>query len=94
VIALAAYGSEGNAWVEEDGGRLFVQKLGEPARSEQPTEGLDTVADELAEFARCVTQGAEPETGAAEGLEVAAMLEAVVESVATGRAVDLPDRRL
>jgi predicted dehydrogenase len=89
VIALTAYGSEGNAWVEEDGARLFVQKLGEPARSEQPTEVLDTVADELAEFAACIVEGAQPETGGAEGLEVAAVLEAVVESVATGRAVDL-----
>ena len=93
VVATAAYGSEGNAWMEEDGARLFVQKLGEPARSEQETETIDTVVDELAEFAGCVTQGAAPETGGPEGLEVAAVLEAAVESIGSGKAVDVADRR-
>jgi predicted dehydrogenase len=93
VVATAAYGSEGNAWMEEDGARLFMQKLGEPTRSEQETETIDTVADELAEFADCVTQGKRPETGGPEGLEVAAVLEAAVESIASGAAVEVADRR-
>jgi predicted dehydrogenase len=93
VVATAAYGSAGNAWMEEDGARLFVQKLGEPARSEQETETIDTVVDELAEFADCVMQGATPETGGPEGLEVAAVLEAAVESIGSGKAVDVADRR-
>ena len=58
VVAIAAYGSEGNAWMEEDGARLFVQKLGEPARTEQETEVDRHRVDELAEFADCVTQRA------------------------------------
>jgi predicted dehydrogenase len=93
VVAVAAYGSEGNAWVEEDGARVFQQRLGEAARSEQPTEVLDTTTDEMAEFARCITQGSQPETGPAQGLEVAAVLEAVVQSSSSGQAVDLAGLR-
>jgi predicted dehydrogenase len=54
---------------------------------------LDTVADELAEFVRCIQRGSEPETGGVAGLEVAAVLEATVESVRTGRSVDLAPLR-
>jgi predicted dehydrogenase len=93
VVATAAYGSAGNAWTEEDGARLFIQKMGEPARAEHETETIDTVVDELAEFADCVTQGKRPETGGPEGLEVAAVLEAAVESIGSGRAVDVVDVR-
>jgi hypothetical protein len=40
-----------------------------------------------------VTQGNRPETGGPEGLEVAAVLEAAVESIASGAAVEVADRR-
>lgn len=56
-------------------------------------ETLDTVADELTEFALCVRGGTKPETGAPEALEVAAVLEAIIESAASGRAVELADVR-
>ena len=54
---------------------------------------LDTIADEMAEFARCILHGERPETGPAEGIEAAAVLEAVIRSVETGRAVDLDELR-
>jgi predicted dehydrogenase len=96
IVTLAAYGTGGNAWNEEDGNRLFFQAPGDKLRSEQPVEVLDTVADELAEFVGCIRRGAQPETGGAAGLEVAAVLEATLESSRTGRSVDLAalrDRR-
>jgi len=89
IVTLAAYGTGGNAWNEEDGSRFFLQASGDGLRTEQPLETLDTVADELGEFVRCIRRGADPETGGAAGLEVAAVLEATVESARTGRSVDL-----
>lgn len=93
VVSLAAYGTEANAWNEEDGAKLYVQRRGEPVRSPEPVDGLDTIADEIGEFARCIRDGATPETGGPEGLEVAAVFEAIVTSAATGRAVELSDLR-
>lgn len=89
IVTLSAYGTGGNAWNEEDGSRLFIQAAGETRRSEHPVETIDTVADELAEFVRCIRQGTEPETGGAAGLEVAGVLEATVESARSGRSVEL-----
>jgi predicted dehydrogenase len=93
VVSLSVYGTEGNAWNEEDGVRLFVQRAGDATRNPLDVATLDTVADELEEFARCVRGGMKPETGAPEALEVAAVLEAIIESAASGRAVELVDVR-
>jgi predicted dehydrogenase len=93
VVTVAAYGTGANVWNEQDGAKLFVQRAGEPARSEEPVETLDTTVDELAEFARCIREGSPPETGGREGLEVAAVLEAIGESVVARRTVELSDIR-
>jgi predicted dehydrogenase len=93
VVTVAAYGTGANVWNEQDGKKVFVQRAGEPTRSEEPVETLDTMVDELAEFARCIRDGSRPETGGQEGLEVAAVLEAISESVASRRTVELSDVR-
>jgi predicted dehydrogenase len=89
VVTVAAFGTAANVWNEQDGARLFVQRDGEAARTEQDVETIDTVADELAEFGRCIRDGTEPETGGPEGLEVAAVLEAIIQSAESGLAVEL-----
>jgi predicted dehydrogenase len=93
VVSLGVFGSEGAAWNEEDGAQLFTQARTEPARTQREVETLDTVADELAEFARVVRAGAEPETGIAEAIEVAAVLEAIGQSLESGAAVRVDDVR-
>ena len=93
VVSLSLYGSQANVWNDEDGTKLFVQRAGEMTRAPLDVEITDTVADELAEFARCIRSGSKPETGAPEALEVAAVLEALVESANSGRAVELADVR-
>jgi predicted dehydrogenase len=93
VVTLSVYGTEAAVWNEEDGTRLFVQPRSEPARSEQPVETIDTIEDELAEFARCIRDGSDPETGVEEALEVAAVLDAMQRSIDTGCAVDMADVR-
>ena len=90
---LTVYGSGGSAWSEVDGTKLSLQGRDDETRHGQELEPFDTVVDEMAEFARCVRQGGRPETGGPEGLEVAAVMEAVAESGASGRTVELSERR-
>jgi len=84
---LAAHGTEAQAFTEAEGSRLFLQKKGESARSPIPVQPVDWIADELAEFARCVRESARPEVGGDEGTANVAVLEAIVESVKTGHSV-------
>jgi len=93
VTNLAAYGTEAIAWSEEEGSKLFVQRRPAEERSSEAIEPIDTVADEMAEFVRCIRSGDRPETGGEEALEVVAVLEAVVESARSGRTVAVSDYR-
>ncbi|MEK6709034.1 MAG: Gfo/Idh/MocA family oxidoreductase [Nitrospinota bacterium] len=89
MINLSAFGTDGAAWSEEDGTRLYFQGRDENARKELPVEAGDPVAEQLKEFSRCIREGGRPETGGPEGLEVVAVLEAIIESMNTGRAVEV-----
>jgi len=89
----AVFGTQANAWTEEEGSKLYFQKVDQQAREELPCEGGDCMAEQMTEFARCIRDGATPETGGPEGIEVVAVLEAVIESAATGQAVDVSDYR-
>ncbi|MPZ88461.1 MAG: hypothetical protein GEU81_10375 [Nitriliruptorales bacterium] len=93
VAMTAAFGTEAAAWNDGDGSRFYVQKAGETERKEVPVDVLDTVRDELEEFARCIRDGERPETGGAEGLEAVAVFEALVESAASRRVVELDEIR-
>jgi predicted dehydrogenase len=93
VVGLAVYGTDANVWNDEDGSRLFTQFRADKARSEHAIDQIDTIQDEVAEFVRCIREGGAPETGAPESLEVAAVLEAIAQSVASGRAIDLSSLR-
>jgi predicted dehydrogenase len=89
VNTVTVFGSDAAAWSEEDGSRLFVQRRGEPSRTEIPVTAIDTIADEMAEFADCVRTGGQPETGPAAAIPVVDVLEAIIESAATRRTVDV-----
>lgn len=93
IARTAVWGTKAAAMNEWDGEQFSVQMSGEKAKTEQPIEVLDTVRDELEEFARNVRTGSTPETGGAEATEVIAVLEAVVESAARGTIVDLDEVR-
>lgn len=93
IARTALWGTEAAAWNEVDGEKFYVQKVGEKDRTEQPVDTLDTVRDELEEFAVNIREGRRPETGGPEALEVVAILEGLVESAATGRTVDLDEVR-
>ena len=89
VCNVAAFGNEASAWSEEDGAKLYVQKVSEEVRSAVPVQAGDALAEEMADFARCIREQAEPETGGAEGLAVVAVMEAIIESSKTGKPVDV-----
>lgn len=93
VARTAVYGTEAAAWNEMDGERFYLQRVGELDRTPQPVETLDTVRDELEEFARNVRTGSEPETGGEHALDVVAIFEGIVESAETGRVVELAEVR-
>jgi predicted dehydrogenase len=93
VASTAAFGTKAAAWNSSDGERFYRQEVGDKERREELVDTLDTVRDELAEFATCVRTGATPEVGGAEALEVVAVLEGIIESARTGQVVDLDEVR-
>ena len=89
ICTIAAYGTEAAVWSEENGAKLYLQKASEQRRSDIPVQAVDSLADEMAEFARCIQGLAKPETGGAEGLAVVAAMEAIIKSSKTGKPVDI-----
>lgn len=62
--AFSVFGTSGIAWSDDDGEKLYLQEKDASERTLIETESLDTIADELAEFGRCIREGGRPETGA------------------------------
>ena len=89
VTSLSVHGEDAAVWNEADGARLLLQARGEKARRDLGVEVVDTIADEIDEFISCIRGEARPETGAAEGREVAAVLDAIVASIDGRCAVDV-----
>jgi predicted dehydrogenase len=84
-------GTQAAVWNDLDGKRLSFQAISEREPQLLDVAQLDTVADELAEFAKCIKTGAAPETGGIEGLRVVAVLEAAVAAASSGQTVDVED---
>lgn len=93
IAKVAVWGTEAAAANEIDGAQFFFQPSGEKERTPQDVEVLDTVQDQLEEFARNVRNGTAPETGGVEALEAVVVLEGIVESAAKGTVVDLDEIR-
>ena len=87
---ITLHGTEAQAWSEADGARLLLACRGERERMAVPLVPVDPIVEELAEFARCVRVGGRPEVGGEEATANIAVLEAIVESAETGRAVAVP----
>lgn len=89
VTTVAALGTAGAVWSEADGAHAFVQKRGEPYRTEVPITTVDTIQDEIVEFANCIRTGDEPETGSKEGLAVTEVFEAILRSIEDDSPIDV-----
>ena len=88
-VRIGVMGTGAAAWNELDGRRLIVQMTSEKEPAEVPVEVLDTVADQLAEFATCIRTGKTPETGGIEGLRVVAVMEAAIIAAVSDETVEV-----
>ncbi|MGH9247896.1 MAG: Gfo/Idh/MocA family protein [Acidimicrobiales bacterium] len=87
----AAFGSEGAAWSEEEGQRLFRQGITDPGRHEVDVDGVDAMVDQMREFADCIRTGKKPEVDGEQALLVVALLEAAVLSHGRGQVVQVSE---
>jgi predicted dehydrogenase len=90
-VRIGVMGTGAGAWNELDGKRLMVQSISDKVPQEVAVDVLDTVSDQLFEFASCIQTGKAPETGGLEGLRVVAVMEAAIAAAANGGTVEVED---
>lgn len=88
-VELTAWGTEGIARSSGDGSRLTLQNRGASDQSEVQIEHLDTIADQLLEFAASIRGLTTPETGGVEARRTVAVLEGIAESATAGHPVEV-----
>ena len=93
IARTALWGTEGAARNENDGERFLTQDVGSKDWVEREIDTLDTVRDQLEEFATNIRNGKIPETGGPEALEATVLLEGIVASATRGEIVDLDEVR-
>ena len=89
--SLSVHGSEGAAYNEDDGARLFFQNLSDPVRAEIDVEPNDAVVDQLVAFTDAIRGGSMIETDGWVGLAVVAVLQAAVASAERGEVVEVAE---
>jgi predicted dehydrogenase len=89
IVEVTVHGTEAVARNTGDGARLSIQRRGSAEQETIPIESLDTIVDQIEEFAEAIHGKTQPETGGTEGSRAVAVLEAIVESVAGNRWVDV-----
>ena len=92
-VSVTVRGTGGTVSNEENGAKLLRQTPGSMAREIEDIVPNDPIADEVAEFARSIKGGAQPETGGAEGLEVISVFNAAIASSESGKAESVADFR-
>jgi len=90
------FGAEGLIFIDEDSGTLAYKEKGAAAFEvvgtwEPKQQQRDSLREELDEFAACIQNGTRPETGGREGMQAAAVVEAIVRSSDSGRAVPMTE---
>ena len=88
------YGTKGILHCHASGFKLELLEEGRlrtEAAEEFPHEGFASYGEQMNEFGECVLSGRKPETGGEEGLHALAVIEAMVESAATRRIIELKE---
>jgi predicted dehydrogenase len=80
IVEVTVHGIEAVARSTGDGASLTLQRRGSTDQESVPLEQLDTIADELAEFAAAIRGETTPETDGVVGRRAVAVLEAIVET--------------
>jgi predicted dehydrogenase len=89
IVEVTVHGMEAVARNTGDGASLTLQRRGSTDQEPIPLEQLDTIADEVAEFVSAIRGKVKPETDGVEGRRSVAVLEAIVESAASNRWVEV-----
>lgn len=89
VNETAVFGTAGAAYSSEGGSTLRVQGRDDPSATEIELDPIDPVVDELGAFAAAIRGETAVEVDGEAGLAVVAVMEAAVESAATGRTVEV-----
>ena len=89
VNEISVSGTKASAHSMAGGSQLQVQVTGENDRKDVTLEAINAVVDELAEFASAIRGETQVETDGEAGLAAIAVLGAAVESVETGRTVEV-----
>jgi len=87
----AVFGTDGAAYSSGGGSALRVQGRDNPSAVEVELDPIDPVVDELAAFAAAIRGEAPVEVDGEAGLAVVAVMEAAVESAASGRTVEVAE---
>ena len=86
---IAVFGTEGAAYSRGGGSHLKVQRRDDPAPEEVELDPIDPVVDQMTAFAAAIRGEAPVEVDGGAGLAVVAVMEAAVESAATGESVEV-----
>lgn len=89
INATTVFGTDGAAYSTMGGDRLSYQGRADPGPTEVELELIDPVVDQLSAFAGSIRGENEVEVDGEAGLAVIAVMEAAVESAASGRAVEI-----
>jgi len=87
----AVFGTGGAAYSTAGGARLRLQGRDDAVAEEVELDPIDPVVDQLAAFAAAIRGEAAVEVDGEAGLAVVAVMEAAVESAASGRAVEVAE---
>lgn len=96
VFYIHIFGTEANAFAEDEGRRLTIQHKGvdEPGVTEYEVAGDPAsaqVVDELADFAAAIRDGRPPEVDGHAGLRASAVVEGITISAREGRKLELAE---
>jgi predicted dehydrogenase len=86
---IAVMGTEAAAYSSGGGARLLIQERNDPAPVEVELDQIDPLVEQLSDFARAIRGEIPVEVDGAAGLAVVAVMEAAVESAASGHTVDV-----
>ena len=89
ICETSAFGTGMNAYSDLEGTKLYVTKSGDDKKEEISLEPIDPLSEQLSDFASCIKGEKSVETGGVEGLEVVAVLQSVIESSRTGKAIEV-----
>lgn len=90
------FGTEGFIFIDEDAGALSYKKRGAAAFDvvgawDPKEQQRASLREELDEFAACIQNRTRPETGGREGMQAVAVIEAIVRSSDSGKAVSMSE---